>query len=305
MMLPPGMSAPSMQPPPAASAMQAGPGAPAPPPAAALPGQPPPAPPPLGPPPAMTGPPQPGAPAGPVAAGAAPFAATGGISKASSPAFDPGLAAAAPGVEGGTSKAGPRQVPAKFPQVAFQPSAPQPGAERRWVLDNRNLHAPSEGLGYRTHKNWEARAVPPRQEKWGAMVIGLDEGDGWLKVGELYLPMTAGNVPVIFPLEDQAPPAPPAPVAPPPPVVQVGPAPSQTVTASFGPQAERLGLELFWDGPRPTVGQVPAGSEAYAQGVQTGDVLMAANGTDTLNRRSDELMVLLKARPLELQFQRG
>jgi len=258
----------------------------------------------------MTGPPQPGAmapPAGAVVAGAPPFTATGGMSKASSSVFDPGLAAV-PGFEGGTSKAGPRQVPAKFPQVTFQvaQAAPQPGMERRWVLDNRNLHQKgSDGLGYRTHKHWEAKAVPPRQEKWGAMVIGLDEGDGWLKVGDLYLPMTAGNVPVIFPLEDKAPPVPPAPFAPLPPVVQVGLPPSQIVTASFGPQAERLGLELFWDGPRPTVGQVPAGSEAHAQGVQTGDVLLAANGTDTLNRRSDDLMCLLKARPLELQFQRG
>jgi len=66
---------------------------------------------------------------------------------------------------------------------------------RRYFVDNSKLKAASEGLQFRGSKSWEDRASA--QIHWGEIVTGVDEGDGWLKVGNMYLPFVANDVPVL------------------------------------------------------------------------------------------------------------
>lgn len=53
---------------------------------------------------------------------------------------------------------------------------------RRYRVDNSQLQASSPGLGYRLAKNLENRDPAHRHEAWGAIVEGVNEGDGWVKV---------------------------------------------------------------------------------------------------------------------------
>ena len=38
--------------------------------------------------------------------------------------------------------------------------------------------------------------------EWGSCVSGVDEGDGWFKVGELYLPTELNGVSVLTPIDN-------------------------------------------------------------------------------------------------------
>lgn len=55
------------------------------------------------------------------------------------------------------------------------------------VLDNSELKSKSTGLGYRASKSLDGDAH--NVAKWGSTVVGVDQHDGWLKVGLRYLPM--------------------------------------------------------------------------------------------------------------------
>jgi hypothetical protein len=61
------------------------------------------------------------------------------------------------------------------------------------VLQNKNVH----GVSYRLSKNLEDRAS--HSAAWGSIVAGHDEGDGWLKVGDKYLPIVFSNVQILIP----------------------------------------------------------------------------------------------------------
>lgn len=51
------------------------------------------------------------------------------------------------------------------------------------------------GIGYRSSKDATGDVV--QYATWGSVVTGMDQGDGWLKVGARYLQMTLNNVPVL------------------------------------------------------------------------------------------------------------
>merc|ERR1712232_590073 len=57
-----------------------------------------------------------------------------------------------------------------------------------YVVDNSQLKASSPGLLFRNSKEM-SDVCPIQGAFWGSTVKGLDEGDGWIKVGQLYLPM--------------------------------------------------------------------------------------------------------------------
>lgn len=60
--------------------------------------------------------------------------------------------------------------------------------EATWFLvDNSQLQAQSYGLGYRGSKDLDD-LVPSKAAVWGEKVPGHDRGDGWIQVGDFYLP---------------------------------------------------------------------------------------------------------------------
>eukprot|EP00439_Symbiodinium_sp_Y106_P068204 s46_g11.t1 len=70
-------------------------------------------------------------------------------------------------------------------------------APKRFLVDNRLLHAGTEGVNYRFSKDLEDIDLSCTAF-WGSVVEGVDEGDGWLCVsGELYLPMQLAGVPIL------------------------------------------------------------------------------------------------------------
>lgn len=77
-----------------------------------------------------------------------------------------------------------------------------------YVIYNGELQSTSAGLGYRPQKNAEmdAHKIAP----WDSKVKGIDQLDGWLKVGLRYLPMTVkdqkGNDCVVIYAESRGPP---------------------------------------------------------------------------------------------------
>lgn len=74
------------------------------------------------------------------------------------------------------------------------------GADGLWVIDNSKLEADTAGLHFRTAKSLDARSEDPHHiALWQSMTSGVDQGDGWLKVGDFYLPMVLSDVPVIIP----------------------------------------------------------------------------------------------------------
>lgn len=66
-----------------------------------------------------------------------------------------------------------------------------------YLVDNSELQGVTCGLAYRSSKNVEDRFLDIDGPMWGTTVIGSDEGDGWLKVGDFYLPMTLEGMPVL------------------------------------------------------------------------------------------------------------
>jgi len=68
-----------------------------------------------------------------------------------------------------------------------------------FVVDNHELEVATTGLAYRKSKCVDDRDMALEGPTWGAEVEGVDEGDGWLKVGELYLPMVLEGMCVLTP----------------------------------------------------------------------------------------------------------
>lgn len=56
-----------------------------------------------------------------------------------------------------------------------------------FIVEN-NINAPSPGLAYRRSKNLEDIVDPGFLATWGSRIYGLDEGDGWVKTMDGYLP---------------------------------------------------------------------------------------------------------------------
>lgn len=71
--------------------------------------------------------------------------------------------------------------------------------EKDFLLDNSSLKAGTIGLAYRRSKNrWDRDHTIPGLE-WGATVTGLDERDGWVQVGNHFLPKELDNMAVLAP----------------------------------------------------------------------------------------------------------
>eukprot|EP00930_Biecheleria_cincta_P045682 TRINITY_DN31487_c0_g1_i1.p1 TRINITY_DN31487_c0_g1~~TRINITY_DN31487_c0_g1_i1.p1 ORF type:complete len:830 (+),score=154.48 TRINITY_DN31487_c0_g1_i1:247-2490(+) len=67
---------------------------------------------------------------------------------------------------------------------------------RTFLVDNSKLHASSHGLGYRSAKRIED-IVPSQTAVWGETVVGQEDEDGWVKVGNYYLPIEVDGAQVL------------------------------------------------------------------------------------------------------------
>jgi len=67
----------------------------------------------------------------------------------------------------------------------------------RYLVDNRELNAQNPGIACRASKNMSDRM--DEEVLWGNVVTGVDEGDGWLRLMERYLPMVLDGQPALVP----------------------------------------------------------------------------------------------------------
>lgn len=58
-----------------------------------------------------------------------------------------------------------------------------------YLVDNGRLRAATPGLGYRRSKRLDDREPGDPVVEWAASVVGVDQGDGWLRVHGRFLPM--------------------------------------------------------------------------------------------------------------------
>merc|ERR1719195_1578386 len=68
--------------------------------------------------------------------------------------------------------------------------------DQSFLIDNSKLNAQTNGVGFRFSKKLtdrDLRAVA----HWGSIVQGKDLGDGWLQVGDCFLPMRVQGIPVV------------------------------------------------------------------------------------------------------------
>jgi hypothetical protein len=66
-----------------------------------------------------------------------------------------------------------------------------------YLLDNSQLHSSASYIAYRFSKNMEDKDES-RIAAYGSVVHGVDQGDGWLQVGNQYLPMVIRGVKVLI-----------------------------------------------------------------------------------------------------------
>jgi len=80
----------------------------------------------------------------------------------------------------------------------FGPGGPEPVSEnaRAYRLDNSKLQSPGGGVTYRNSKNVDDMSQDGAP--WETIVMGEDTGDGWLKVGDKYLPFESNGVPIMI-----------------------------------------------------------------------------------------------------------
>ncbi|CAE7233216.1 unnamed protein product, partial [Symbiodinium microadriaticum] len=72
----------------------------------------------------------------------------------------------------------------------------------------------------------------------------------------------------------------------------------------FGEEVKHLGLRVAWSAQRPTIQRVDEGTAAEVVGICPGDLLLAINDTETEGRPREELLPLLRDRPLRLRLMR-
>lgn len=75
------------------------------------------------------------------------------------------------------------------------------GEPKEYVINKGTLQTEAPGLGLRLTKRPEDKEGDDVYLAWGTTTSGVDEGDGWLRVRDRFLPMVLNGVPVLRPLE--------------------------------------------------------------------------------------------------------
>lgn len=71
------------------------------------------------------------------------------------------------------------------------------GLRTPWLVDNMALNAGTGGLVLRRSKNLDDRCED-LAAMWGKIVLGADEGDGWVRVADYFLPKAVGGKSVLI-----------------------------------------------------------------------------------------------------------
>lgn len=69
--------------------------------------------------------------------------------------------------------------------------------EHEYLVDNSALNVSAPGITYRLSKSLDDRDEDSAVVPWGTTCVGYDAGDGWLKVGDRFLPMEVQGIPVL------------------------------------------------------------------------------------------------------------
>jgi len=72
--------------------------------------------------------------------------------------------------------------------------------QERYLIDNEYLRWYTWGLAYRRSKNVEDHDCETEGVSWGTEILASDAGDGWLKVGQCYLPTMLEGICVAQPI---------------------------------------------------------------------------------------------------------
>eukprot|EP00929_Paragymnodinium_shiwhaense_P116139 TRINITY_DN8541_c0_g2_i2.p1 TRINITY_DN8541_c0_g2~~TRINITY_DN8541_c0_g2_i2.p1 ORF type:complete len:490 (-),score=74.10 TRINITY_DN8541_c0_g2_i2:368-1837(-) len=81
-------------------------------------------------------------------------------------------------------------------------AAGQP-CEGRFLVNDEILSTRTSALAYRLSKRLDDRDSHGTGAKWGSVVTGVDEGDGWLRVGDRFLPIELQGRYVLTPLPEE------------------------------------------------------------------------------------------------------
>lgn len=73
-----------------------------------------------------------------------------------------------------------------------------------YLVESSTLWDGTTGLAYRNSKRIDDRAIDVEGPVWGTTLHGIDQQDGWVKVEDLYLPMTLEGLRVLTPCSDTA-----------------------------------------------------------------------------------------------------
>eukprot|EP00927_Polykrikos_kofoidii_P066413 TRINITY_DN6200_c0_g1_i4.p1 TRINITY_DN6200_c0_g1~~TRINITY_DN6200_c0_g1_i4.p1 ORF type:complete len:431 (-),score=72.93 TRINITY_DN6200_c0_g1_i4:252-1544(-) len=75
---------------------------------------------------------------------------------------------------------------------------------KAFLVECDALRPTTKGLAFRRSKQLRDREEAVSGPDWGTVVDGVDEGDGWLKVEDFFLPMAMNGLQVISPQDDLA-----------------------------------------------------------------------------------------------------
>merc|ERR1719433_706869 len=73
---------------------------------------------------------------------------------------------------------------------------------KKFLVDNSHLHHKGPGLLWRSGKELSSTLSKDQYVAWGTMVDGFDAGDGWVRVGNRFLPKEIRGVAVITQQEE-------------------------------------------------------------------------------------------------------
>jgi len=73
-----------------------------------------------------------------------------------------------------------------------------------YVVDNSKLQSESKVLSYSFTKSLWDKVPAEYGAPWGCTVQGVEDGDGWLRVGHRYLPMELDGMPVLRRIDEDA-----------------------------------------------------------------------------------------------------
>lgn len=105
----------------------------------------------------------------------------------------------------GTTESTAGSIVADLYNTNFLPSSARslPKAKMRFLVDNTALRHDTDGLSYRRSKNMDDKVQSSDKSQdlvpWGEYIFGINEGDGWVRVRDYFLPMVMNDKIVLLP----------------------------------------------------------------------------------------------------------